>query len=110
MSSTVAPPVPANTGALCPQLPIAPNQMPNGIDPADPIDTNQVMPRPCKFISTSLPLCSVVRPSATQHAGAVAAATAIASSGLSQGESQAFFDLVLSLAQQADAASNQNSQ
>jgi hypothetical protein len=58
-----APPVPLNTGALFPQLPIAPTQMPNGIDPADPIDTNQVMPRPCKFISTSLPLCSVVRPS-----------------------------------------------
>jgi len=68
------------------------------------------MPRPCKFISPSLPLCSVVRPSSTQHAGAVAAAKAIAGSGLFAGQSQAFFDLVVSLAQKADAASNQNAQ
>ncbi len=99
-----APPVPANTGALFPQLPIAPDQTPNGIDPAAPQDTNQVMPRPCKFISTSLPLCSVVRPSSTQHAGALAAAKAIAGSGLFQGQSPAFFDLVLSLAAAADKA------
>ena len=99
-----APPVPAATGALFPQLPIAPDQTPNGIDPASPIDTNQVMPRPCTFISASLPLCSVVRPTSTQHAGAVAAAKAIAGSGLFQGQSQAFFDLVLSLAQEAVAA------
>jgi hypothetical protein len=105
-----APPVPANTGALFPQLPIAPTQQPNGVDPADPIDTNQVMPRPCKFISTSLPLCSVVRPTSTQHSGAVTAATAVVGSGLFEGQSQAFFDFVVSLAQEADAATNQNSQ
>ncbi len=102
-----APPVPAATGALFPQLPTAPPQTPNGIDPAEPIDTNQVMPRPCKFISTSLPLCSVVRPSSTEHAGAVAAATSVASSGLFEGQSQAFFDLVLSLAREADEARGQ---
>jgi hypothetical protein len=99
-----SPPVPAATGALFPQLPIAPPQTPNGIDPADPIDTNQVMPRPCKFISTSLPLCSVVRPTSTQHAGAVTAAKSVAASGLFQGQSQAFIDLVLSLATAADEA------
>src|SRR5262249_35194185 len=106
-----APPVPGvnepNTGARFPQLPVAPVQQPNGVDPADPIDTNQVMPRPCKFISTNLPLCSVVRPTSTQHAGAVAAATAVAGSGLFAGQSQALFNLVLSLAQEADAPSNQ---
>ena len=99
-----APPVPAATGALFPQLPIAPTQTPNGIDPASPIDTNQVMPLPCKFINESLPLCSVVRPTSTQHAGAVAAAMAIAGSGLFEGQSHAFLDTVLSLAQEADAA------
>src|SRR5579859_3768745 len=99
-----APPVPAATGALFPQLPIAPDQTPNGIDPASPQDTNQVMPFPCKFISTSLPLCSVVRPTSTQHAGAVAAAKAIAASGLFEGQSAAFFDAVLSLAAAADEA------
>lgn len=99
-----APPVPAATGALFPQLPIAPDQTPNGIDPASPMDTNQVMPLPCTFISTSLPLCSVVRPTSTEHAGAVAAAKAIAGSGLFTGQSQAFIDLVVSLAEEADAA------
>lgn len=102
-----APPVPASTGALFPQLPLAPDQTPNGMDAADPIDTNQVMPRPCKFISTNLPLCSVVRPTSTQHAGAVAAANAIAGSGLFERQSQAFLDLVLSLAEAADAAVRQ---
>jgi Ferritin-like domain len=108
-----APPVPASgptLGSLFPQLPIAPDQTPNGVDPASPIDTNQVMPFPCTFISTSLPKCSVVRPSSTKHTGAVAAATAIAGSGLFEGQSQAFFDLVLSLAREADAAGNENAQ
>jgi hypothetical protein len=108
-----APPVPASgpsAGSVFPQLPIAPDQTPNGIDPASPMDTNQVMPLPCTFISTSLPKCSVVRPTSTKHAGAVAAATAVAASGLFEGQSQAFLDSVLSLAQQADAASNENDQ
>jgi len=109
-----APPVPAsgpNIGSVFPQLPLAPDQTPNGIDSASPMDTNQVMPLPCTFISTKLPKCSVIRPTSTQHAGAVAAATAIAASGLFEGQSQAFLDFVLSLAQQADAAgSNQNDQ
>jgi hypothetical protein len=103
-----APPVTKNTGALFPQLPIAPTQMPNGIDPAKPIDTNQVMPRPCKFISASLPLCSVVRPSSTKHADAVAAAKAVAGSGLFEGQSEDFLDFVLSLAHAADAASDRD--
>jgi hypothetical protein len=40
----------------------------------------------------------------TEHAGAVTAATAVAGSGLFEGQSQAFFDLILSLAAAADAA------
>lgn len=107
-----APPVPASGPAMgleFPQLPVAPDQTPNGVDAASPIDTNQIMPFPCTFISTSLPKCAVVRPTSTQHAGAVAAATAIAGSGLFDGQSQAFIDFVVSLAQEADAASNENS-
>lgn len=108
-----APPVPASgpsMGATFPQLPIAPPQTPNGIDPASPIDTNQVMPLPCEFISANLPKCSVVRPTSTQHAGAVAAATAIADSGLFEGQSKDFLNFVLSLAQEADSANNENDQ
>ena len=42
-----APPVVDNNGSvLFPQLLMAPEQTPNGVDPADPMDTNQIMPRP----------------------------------------------------------------
>jgi hypothetical protein len=102
-----APPVPANgpgAGSRFPQLPIAPDQTPNGVDPADPIDTNQIMPRPCTFISKNLPPCSVIRPTSTAHAGAVAAFSGFTAMGLFQGQSEAFFDLVFELAEEADEA------
>jgi hypothetical protein len=99
-----APPVPLATGARFPTLPHSPDQTPNGIDPADPIDTNQIMPRPCKFISTKLPLCAVIRPTSTANAGAVAAATGLTKSGLFSGQSNAFFEFLFELAAEADAA------
>jgi len=99
-----APPVPLATGARFPTLPHSPDQTPNGIDPADPIDTNQIMPRPCKFISTKLPLCAVIRPTSTANAGAVAAATGLTNSGLFSGQSNAFFEFLFELAAEADAA------
>jgi hypothetical protein len=99
-----APPVPMDTGALFPVLPAAPEQTPNGTDPAEPIDTNQIMPRPCKFISPDLPLCSVIRPTSTKQAGAVATIAFFTEMGLFQGQSDQFFDFVMSLAKAADAA------
>jgi hypothetical protein len=101
-----APPVPLATGARFPQLPIAPAQTPNGIDAASPGDTNQVMARPCKFISAHLPLCAVIRPTSTAKAGAMAAATGLTRSGLFAGQSDAFFETLFELAEAADAASN----
>jgi Ferritin-like domain len=99
-----APPVPQSTGALFPQLPIAPDQTPNGMDPADPIDTNQIMARPCTFISPHLPLCSVIRPTLTANAGATAAATGLTNSGLFSGQSNEFFRVLFELAEEADEA------
>ena len=99
-----APPVPLATGALFPQLPIAPAQTPTGQDVADPMDTNQVMARPCRFISAHLPLCAVIRPTSTAKAGAMAAATGLTQSGLFKGQSDGFFDALLQLAAEADAA------
>jgi hypothetical protein len=99
-----APPVPLATGTLFPALPKSPDQTANGIDPADPIDTNQIMPMPCKFISDHLPLCSVIRPTSTRQAGAVATIAFFTSMGLFQGQSDRFFDFVISLAESADAA------
>jgi len=102
-----APPVPLATGTLFPQLPIAPDQTPNGIDPADPIDTNQIMPRPCKFISPHLPLCSVIRPTTTHQAGAQATVAFFTKMGLFQGQSTLFFSFLNELAQEADAAARE---
>jgi len=99
-----APPVPLATGTLFPQLPQSEEQTPNGVDPADPIDTNQIMARPCKFISPHLPLCSVIRPTATATAGAVAAVTGLTNSGLFHGQSRAFFEFLFELAEEADEA------
>jgi hypothetical protein len=101
-----APPVPLATGALFPQLPIAPAQTPNGIDAASPGDTNQVMARPCKFISAQLPLCAVIRPTSTAKGGAIAAATGLTRSGLFTGQSDEFFGALFELAEAADAASH----
>src|SRR6266849_955812 len=99
-----APPVPLATGARFPQLPLAPEQTPTGQDVAAPNDTNQVMARPCRFISASLPLCAVIRPTSTAKGGAVAAATGLTHSGLFGGQSDAFFEVLFELAHEADAA------
>lgn len=63
-----------------------------------------IFPEPCTFLSPSLPKCSVIRPMNVENAGAVASATALAASGLFTGQPQAFFDAVVALATNADAA------
>jgi hypothetical protein len=99
-----APPVPIDTGARFPQLPLAPEQTPTGQDVADPGDTNQVMARPCKFINLDLPLCAVIRPTSTAKGGALAAAIGLTQSGLFNGQSNAFFKTLSGLAIAADKA------
>lgn len=66
--------------------------------------TNLILPEPANFLHDSLPPCSVIRPSLTQNAGAVATIKAFTSDLLFAGQSDAFFDLVMSLARAADAA------
>jgi hypothetical protein len=66
--------------------------------------TNLVMPRPCKFISTDLPLCSVIRPTSIAQAGATAAAHFFTDTGLFVGQSSAFLQTLFSLAAAADRA------
>lgn len=63
-----------------------------------------VMPEPCEFLDPRLPLCSVIRPSSTAKAGAVATATALVQSGLFMGQSSAFLNAVVALATAADNA------
>lgn len=66
-----------------------------------------LMPKPCKFLNVNFPLCSIIRPRATENAGAVAAATGLAASGLFAGQSQTFIDAAIGLATAADAATRQ---
>jgi hypothetical protein len=109
-----APPVPQATATRFPQLPVAPSMngttfFPgDGTDPASPQDTNQVFPFPCTFISPNLAPCSVIRPTSTPQAGAVAAFKGFVAMGLFQGQVDAFFDLVFELAEEADEAGRQS--
>jgi hypothetical protein len=65
---------------------------------------NLIMPEPCKFISTSLPACSVIRPGTTANSGAVAIAKAVMASNILSGQSAAFFSILNTLATAADNA------
>jgi hypothetical protein len=97
---------PNNGTVLFPQLPLAPAlpNPPNGTDNADPNDTNQIFPAPCEFVQKDLPLCSVIRPISTGQAGAVATIKFFTNMGLFLGQNNAFFDRVMSLAEEADEA------
>jgi hypothetical protein len=67
--------------------------------------TNLIFPEPCDFINQEgLPLCSVIRPSATRFAGAVATIQSFTADRLFAGQSPQFFQVVMNLAQVADAA------
>jgi len=64
---------------------------------------NLIMPEPCPFISTSLPVCSVIRPTNTTGA-ATGALKFLTAMGLFIGQSQDFFGYLMELAAAADAA------
>src|SRR5947208_1211478 len=66
-------------------------------------DKALIMPEPCPFLSRSLPIVSIIRPTNTEGAatGALAFLTAM---GLFIGQSQGFFNYMKQLAQDADAA------
>jgi hypothetical protein len=65
--------------------------------------TNLIMPEPTAFLSRMLPACSIIRPTATKGA-AMGALKALTHDGLFIGQSQAFFDYLRDLAEDADDA------
>ena len=67
---------------------------------------NRIMPEPCPFLSRSLPVCSIIRPTETNGA-ATGALTFLTNMGLFRGQSQGFFDFMIELATEADAAQRQ---
>jgi hypothetical protein len=66
-------------------------------------DKALIMPEPCPFLSRSLPIVSIIRPTKTQGA-AMGALRFLTTMGLFRGQSQAFFAYMTQLAQNADAA------
>jgi hypothetical protein len=69
------------------------------------LQANLIMPEPCPFLSTLLPLCSIVRPTATAGA-AMGAVNTLTANGLFIGQTPEFFQLLQDLATDADAAPN----
>jgi hypothetical protein len=67
------------------------------------LQANLIMPEPCPFLSRSFPKCSIIRSTETKGA-AMGAVKALTADGLFIGQSQAFFDLVSRLADEADEA------
>ena len=65
--------------------------------------TNLIMPEPCPFLSRSLPVCSIIRPTETKGA-AMGALKFLTAMGLFIGQSKTFFDLMQELAAEADRA------
>ena len=67
------------------------------------VQTNKILPEPTRFIQ-GLPLVSVIRPSTTANAGAVATIKSFTADLLFEGQSKEFFAKVMALAEAADAA------
>jgi hypothetical protein len=65
--------------------------------------TNLIMPHPTTFLRSSLPVCSIIRPTNTEGA-AMGAAKFLTAMGLFKGQPPAFFAALTTLARQADAA------
>ena len=71
--------------------------------------TNLIMPEPCPFISPSLPVCSIIRPTKTNGV-AIGVVQFLTNMGLFIGQPPAFFALLHQLAQAADSAQPENQQ
>ena len=67
------------------------------------LQTNLIMPEPTRFLSKNFPVCSIIRPTATKGA-AMGALKSFTDDGLFIGQSQAFFDYLRDLAEDADEA------
>jgi len=82
---------------------IDPNTGARGSAVRQMFQTDLIMPEPCPFINTSLPACSVIRPTNTTGA-ATGALKFLTAMGLFIGQSQDFFSYLTELASAADAA------
>jgi hypothetical protein len=99
MGNAVAQPL---AGVVDPQTGIT---FPDLNNPATELSqTNLILPEPTDFLGAGLPEVSVIRPTLTQHAGAVATIKSFTADRLFDGQSPEFFSTVMRLAEAADAA------
>jgi hypothetical protein len=82
---------------------VDPNTGARGAAVRQMFQANLIMPEPCPFINTSLPPCSVIRPTNTTGA-AMGALKFLTAMGLFIGQSNSFFAFLTGLAEAADAA------
>jgi hypothetical protein len=68
------------------------------------LQTNLIFPVPCEFISPDLPHCAVIRPISPTAITAVDAINGLIQDGLFIGQSSEFINVLLTLAERADAA------
>jgi hypothetical protein len=87
---------------------VDPNTGATGSNVADEFQTNLIMPEPTVFLNPKLGPVSIIRPTSTQQGGAVASVVGFANDGLfldpATGKSTGIVDLLMELAEAADAA------
>ncbi|HEY1949329.1 MAG TPA: hypothetical protein VGG97_20145 [Bryobacteraceae bacterium] len=95
VSTPVAPVTDPSNGLTFPDFNATPNPL---------LETNLIFPVPCEFISPNLPHCAVIRPTGPGQIDALGAAHALINNGLFTGQSPAFTQKLLEMADAADAA------
>jgi Ferritin-like domain len=68
------------------------------------LQSNLIMPEPCEFISPNLPPCAIIRPTGPGQLDAAGAIQSFIDDGLFIGQPPQFFQLIRSLAAEADEA------
>jgi hypothetical protein len=76
----------------------------NELQPQELFQTNLIFPVPCEFIDNNLPLCAVIRPTGPGQINARAAMMGFIEDGLFIGQPRSFMNLLLEMADEADAA------
>ncbi|HEX3685138.1 MAG TPA: hypothetical protein VHU83_21565 [Bryobacteraceae bacterium] len=95
----VAPVTDPDTGLKFPNFNAKPNPL---------LQTNLIFPVPCEFISPNLPRCAVIRPTSPGQIDALGAANFLINSGLFIGQPNEFNKLLLTMANEADAAKRES--
>jgi hypothetical protein len=96
VSTPLAPLTDPTNGLTFPDL----NSAPFG---GETFQTNLIMPEPCPFLNKDLPICSIIRPTETKGI-AMGVVKFLTDMGLFIGQSQAFFQFLHDLAEDADEA------